>query len=117
LVRARGRVNKLSFLIHDFMDACRLEDDRIAACTFMAATAAGPVSMCLHNATRDAFILAPVRLPRPQGDRFWNPLFGTQTDHPRTDPINVAHHKSAKGRLKRAPDDARVFVHSNRRSL
>jgi hypothetical protein len=117
LVGARGRVNKLSFVIHNFMDACRLEDDRIAACTFMATTAAGPVSMCLHNATRDAFILAPVRLPRQQDDRFWNPLFGTQTDHPRTDSINVVHHKSAKGRLKRALDDARMFVHSNRRSL
>src|SRR5262249_2155800 len=107
---------KLSFLIHDFMDACRLEGDRIAACTFMAATAAGPISMCLHNANRDAFILAPVRLLRQQGDRFWNPLSGTETDHPRADSGDVVHHKSTKGRLKRALDDARVFVLSNPRS-
>src|SRR5262249_23029794 len=46
---ARGRVNKLSFVIHNFMDACRLERDRVDACAFMAMTQRGPISMCLHN--------------------------------------------------------------------
>jgi hypothetical protein len=53
LLRARGRVDKLSFFVHDFMDACRLERERIDACVFTAATNAGPISMCLHNVKRD----------------------------------------------------------------
>jgi len=68
LVAARGRAHKLSFFIHDFMHACALERERIDACSFMVATRDGPVSMCLHNAQRDAFLLppgaAPVRLTR-----------------------------------------------------
>ena len=79
LIYARGRVNKLSFFIHDFMDACRLEKDRIDACTFTAATATGPISMCLHNAKRDAFILAPLQTGNANGDRLWNPLTGETT--------------------------------------
>ena len=70
---AGGRVNKLSFVIHDFMDACRLERERVDACAFMAMTQGGPISMCLHNAKRDAFILAPIRLG---GRRFWDPISG-----------------------------------------
>lgn len=70
LVAARGRVNKLSFVIHNFMDACRLEQERLDACIFMAATRDGPVSMCLHNALRDDFILAP--LPARQPDGRWD---------------------------------------------
>ncbi|MGH8523232.1 MAG: radical SAM protein, partial [Gammaproteobacteria bacterium] len=54
---ARGRVNKLSFVIHNFMDASRLERDRVQACVFMVATAEGPMSMCLYNAKRDRYIL------------------------------------------------------------
>jgi tetraether lipid synthase len=73
---ARGRVNKLSFLIHNFMDACRLERDRVDTCAFMAMTQRGPISMCLHNAKRDAFILTPIRLGAPDGVRFWDPVSG-----------------------------------------
>lgn len=99
LLASRGRVNKLSFLIHNFMDACRLECDRIEACTFMAATSAGPVSMCLHNADRDAFILAPVRLGTAVGDRFWNPSTGQIANVPiASEP--ATSRKQAKGRAK-----------------
>src|SRR5258708_40054454 len=45
LVRGRGRVHKLSFVIHNFMDACALERDRVEACLFLAMTAQGPASM------------------------------------------------------------------------
>ncbi|MBS0420963.1 MAG: radical SAM protein [Proteobacteria bacterium] len=79
LIAARGRVYKLSFVIHNFMDACHLDPERIRACVFMAATADGPVSMCLHNAHRDASILRPVRLRKADGDWFWNPLSGRLT--------------------------------------
>lgn len=76
LIAARGRVNKLSFFIHNFMDACELDPERIRACVFMAATRDGPVSMCLFNAHRDASILRPVRLRKDDGEWFWNPLSG-----------------------------------------
>jgi uncharacterized radical SAM superfamily Fe-S cluster-containing enzyme len=76
LIASRGRVNKLSFFIHNFMDACNLDPERIKACVFMAATQDGPVSMCLYNAQRDAAILRPVRLRTSGGNRFWDPVSG-----------------------------------------
>lgn len=76
LFRGRGRVHKLSFFIHNFMDACRLERSRIDACVFTAATASGPISMCLHNAKRDAYILAPLEMGNAIDSRVWNPLTG-----------------------------------------
>lgn len=82
LMATRGRVTKLSFVIHNFMDACCLDDERLEACTFMAATSGGPVSMCLHNARRDDFILEPVALAGVRGARFWNPVSGSMTDVP-----------------------------------
>jgi hypothetical protein len=97
------RVNKLSFIIHNFMDACRLERDRLDACAFIAMTQRGPISMCLHNAKRDAFILAPIRLSAPEGDRFWDPISGKLMEQ------SAGMHRPpdldrtiAKGRLKRA---------------
>jgi molybdenum cofactor biosynthesis enzyme MoaA len=102
LMAARGRVNKLSFLVHNFMDACQLDNERVDACTFMAATAKGPVSMCLHNATRDAFILQPIRLSRPTGDRFWQPLSGVESTRPMRPPsVTIIHRKG--GHRARVP--------------
>lgn len=96
----RGRVNKLSFVIHNFMDACRLERDRADACSFMAMTQRGPISMCLHNAKRDDFILAPVRLNGPDGERVWNPLSGEATENPTGTRWQLQpNRKNAKGRL------------------
>jgi hypothetical protein len=74
LASGRGEVNTLSFLIHGFMDAGALERERIDACVFKAMTAEGPVSMCLHNAKRDGFILQPIRLHTSQDARLWQPL-------------------------------------------
>ena len=103
LLQAHGRVHKLSFFIHNFMDACNLEQDRTDACIFTAATGDGPISMCLHNAKRDVFILSPVRLGGAQGDRFWNPLSGEVSARPaRLHPVLDVGRKKAKGRLKRA---------------
>lgn len=56
LWRGRFRVRKLTVFVHDFMDSCRLERDRLEACAFTVATESGMVPMCLHNARRDAFI-------------------------------------------------------------
>jgi uncharacterized radical SAM superfamily Fe-S cluster-containing enzyme len=79
LIASRGRVTKLSFFIHNFMDACNLDPERIKACVFMAVTQDGPVSMCLYNAHRDASILRPVPLRKPDGDWFWDPISGSLT--------------------------------------
>ena len=76
LIAARGRVHKLSFFIHNFMDACSLEKQRVDACSFMVATQIGPISMCLHNAKRDEFILAPIRTGRSPHAPLWDPLTG-----------------------------------------
>lgn len=103
LLRARGRVDKLSFFIHNFMNACNLDKDRIDACVFTAATGSGPVSMCLHNAKRDAFVLQPVKLDGTRGIRFWNPLSGESSREPIQMPRSIeVGRKLAKGRFKRA---------------
>ncbi|MEP7063030.1 MAG: radical SAM protein [Betaproteobacteria bacterium] len=103
LLRARGRVDKLSFFVHDFMDACSLEKDRIDACVFTTTTGTGPISMCLHNAERDAFVLSPVGLQGAKRDSFWSPLSGEITPEPiRIYPMIDHDSKLAKGRLKRA---------------
>jgi 7,8-dihydro-6-hydroxymethylpterin dimethyltransferase len=103
LARARGRVDKLSFFIHDFMDACQLEKERIDACVFAAATNGGPISMCLHNAKRDVFILLPVEMNTGESASFWNPLSGETTPAPIIlhGPIALRH-KVARGPLKGA---------------
>jgi molybdenum cofactor biosynthesis enzyme MoaA len=106
LIRARGRVDKLSFFIHNFMDACSLEKERIDACIFTTATSEGPISMCLHNAKRDSFVLQPVRLS--EGNRFWNPLSNAITPQPGPIPQTIElYRKAAKGRWKRSRNDTR----------
>jgi 7,8-dihydro-6-hydroxymethylpterin dimethyltransferase len=70
LVRARGRVHKLTLFTHNFMDACHLQADRVQACVFMAITQDGPLSMCAYNAQRDRYLLKP--LTTSTGE--WQPL-------------------------------------------
>jgi len=67
LIRARGKVEKLTFFVQNFMDAEALQQERIDACSFMVMTAQGPVSMCQHNAQRDDFILKPLDILRADG--------------------------------------------------
>lgn len=67
LIKARGRVHKLSFFVQNFMDAKHLEQERIDACSFMVMTTEGPVSMCTHNAKRDDYILKPITVTRSDG--------------------------------------------------
>ncbi len=103
LMAARGRVHTLSFLVHGFMDARALEKERIDACVFKTMTQDGPVSMCLHNARRDSFILKPVRLITASGERYWQPLSGALS----ASAIPVAmpappKRKQARGRLRQA---------------
>jgi len=73
LITARGHVRKLTFVTHNFMDACRLNHERIDACAFMAITQDGPLSMCAYNARRDKYLLQPLHTSagtwQPLGDR------------------------------------------------
>ena len=80
LLRGRGRVHKLSFFIHNFMDADNLDRDRCQSCIFMVATQDGPISMCVHNAKRDSFILRPLQLSGTKGRVLWDPLTGDYHD-------------------------------------
>ncbi len=97
LLRSRGRVHKLSFMIHNFMDACSLERERIDACIFHTATADGTLSMCVHNARRDDLILEPIRT----ATGYWDPLTGRETEQPPTDRFVRHSRKTVKGVLKR----------------
>ena len=78
LLKGRGRVHKLTFFSHNFMDACGLDAERIDACVFMAITQDGPLSMCAYNAQRDSYLLRP--LQTTQGT--WQPLRQGQQDAP-----------------------------------
>ena len=98
LVRSRGRINRLSLFVHNFMDAERLERDRCESCVFMVASANGPVSMCVYNARRDAMILQPLA----RGDGYWDPLTGVSTDRPSTTKPGELPLKRRKGRSRRA---------------
>lgn len=54
------RPHKLTYYIHNFMDAQNLDKARCESCIFMTMTRDGPIAMCVHNARRDDFILAEV---------------------------------------------------------
>ena len=105
VLRARGRVNKLSFFIHNFMDADRLDRDRCRACVFMVAGADGPISMCVFNARRDAEILRP--LPQVTGNGLWHPLpeplpASSPMGVPPRPPLSAQHPlRSLKGRTRK----------------
>jgi hypothetical protein len=108
LVAARGRVGKISFFIHNFMDACALERARIDACAFMVATRDGPLSMCLHNARRDEHLLRPLALVSGERVRFWNPATGALTDAPPARIEVRLTRKTARGRARTALEAARA---------
>jgi hypothetical protein len=76
LIKARGKVHKLTVFAHNFMDAKSLECDRIESCSFMVMTENGPVSMCMHNAKRDDFLFQPIHLNTDKGEQVWDPLTG-----------------------------------------
>ena len=70
LLAARGRVHKLTFFTHNFMDRDQLDCERIDACVFMAMTQDGPLSMCAYNAQRDSYLLRPLQTATGT----WQPL-------------------------------------------
>lgn len=74
LIVGRGKINKLSFFIHNFMDADNLDPERIEACSFMVMTSDGPVSMCSHNAARDDYILQPLAIDAETDTSWCEPI-------------------------------------------
>ena len=74
LIEAKGKINRLTILMHNFMDASQFDGCRIHEWSFMVMTQNRPISMCMHNAKRDEFILQPI-LPAT-GEKRWSPLTG-----------------------------------------
>jgi tetraether lipid synthase len=74
LIASKVKVHSLSFFIHNFMDACDLEQERIDTCVFHTMTNNGSVSMCQHNAKRDEYIMQAIPIMEEQELKFWHPL-------------------------------------------
>jgi len=75
-VRGGFKIYKQAYFMQNFMDAKELDGNRIDACSFMVMTPDGPISMCMHNAKRDDYILKPFKVKTDQGETLWNPLQG-----------------------------------------
>jgi len=96
-LQGRGRISRINFFIHNFMDAEKLEHDRCESCVFKVATVDGPLSMCVHNAKRDSYIAKPFGLKTSTEIVQWNPVAGFTTD-PKMMPT-----KHRKGRMREKP--------------
>ncbi len=99
---ARGRIGKISFFIHNFMDAKSLERERCEACSFMVMTPEGPMSMCVHNAKRDDYLLVAANVKRENKMQFFNPVTGNFSDTIPTKISVTLTRKNARGRAKDA---------------
>ncbi|MGF1729531.1 radical SAM protein [Photobacterium kasasachensis] len=74
LIASRGKATTLSFIVHNFMDASQLDQERVACCVFNTMTRDGPISMCLHNAKRDGFIHQAIQTSE---GKYWSPVTGS----------------------------------------
>jgi len=107
LVQSRGKVSRLSVLVHNFMDAEELIAERCASCVFMVMTADGPMSMCAHNAERDMRLFSPASIHTGDSQRWWSAATGKFTDRPDGQLPDVVSIKRMKGRQRRAALAAR----------
>lgn len=108
LMATRGRIGKLTFFIHNFMDAAQLDRERCEACSFMVMTPQGPLSMCVHNAKRDQYLLVPAVLQREGKTLYWNPVTG-QTQERKPEHLDVVlNRKNARGRAKEVIAPAKI---------
>lgn len=90
---------KISYFIHNFMDANELVAERIETCVFMAAGPTGLVPMCEFNAQRDAHLLRPLALADGQ---IWQPLRAPHLATVRSDAHGLVSYpiKYLKGRSR-----------------
>jgi hypothetical protein len=99
-IAARGKVGKISFFVHNFMDSKALDQERCEACSFMVMTPEGPISMCVHNAKRDDYLLVAAQVKRENKMLFFNPATGDFEDK-MPGKIGIAlTRKNARGRAK-----------------
>ena len=107
---------KISYFIHNFMDAKDLDPERIDSCVFMAAGPDGMVSMCEFNARRDEFLLRPLTMA---AGSIWEPLRSSNAVLLKANAQGLVHYpiKYLKGRSRQhamvqrkhpAPSDAAV---------
>ena len=102
----------MAVMIHNFMDAERLERDRCETCVFMVATEDGPLSMCVHNARRDHHIFAPAKIVARDGLRWGSAATGQLTTAPdRGEPGEIPF-KRLKGRMRAAAFATRSRQHT-----
>lgn len=101
-IAARGKVGKISFFVHNFMDSSALDKERCESCSFMVMTPEGPLSMCVHNAKRDDYLLVAAEVTREQKMQYFNPVTGQFEDR-MPDRIAVTlTRKNARGRARDA---------------
>ena len=100
LVASRGRVGKLSFFVHNFQSAAALDRERCESCSFMVMTPEGPLSMCVHNAKRDHYLLVPAKVAEGVGIKFWNPVTGDFHASPPGRLQVALSRKTARGRAR-----------------
>ncbi|MEM9044052.1 MAG: radical SAM protein [Pseudomonadota bacterium] len=93
-----GRVHRMALLIHNFMDAEKLEEDRCKSCVFMVMTGDGPISMCVHNARRDEHLFQPVQMK----EGWWSAATGQTTKTPAPELPGSLPFKRLKGRSRAA---------------
>lgn len=98
LVAARGKIGKLSFHIHNFQDAKQLDEVRCESCSFMVMTPEGPMSMCIHNAKRDSYLLVAAQVKKEGVVKFWNPATGALQDKKPENISVTLTKKNARGR-------------------
>ena len=109
LVASRGRVHRMSVVIHSFMDAEQLDAERCASCVFMTMTSDGPMSMCAFNAKRDALIFKPVPVQKGQSTEWWSAATGKVTKSPDQTEPNPAPFKLLKGRQRALAERDRML--------
>ena len=101
------KVGKPSFFVHNFMDATMLDGARCAACSFMVMTPEGPLSMCVHNAKRDDYLLQPAKVGRGNKVLFFNPVTCLLEDRIPPKLAVRLNQKNARGRAKHGCADER----------
>ncbi len=74
IIASKGKAHKISFFVHNFMDANNLDPDRVNACSFMVMTPDGPMSMCAHNANRDEYVLRPIPIQKNNQTITFDPM-------------------------------------------
>lgn len=100
LLVARGKMHKMAFFTHNFQDAQHLEHDRCESCSFTVITPEGPMSMCVHNAKRDAYLLVSAKVVRNANVLYFNPATGEMMEQePEKIEVKLTR-KNARGRSK-----------------